>query len=599
MKNNYIGRDDMPAYSQDFAEEVKQNIDIVEVISEYLELKRTGKNYKGLCPFHQEKTPSFTVNPQNQFYYCFGCGAGGDVYSFLMEIENITFFEGLKLLAGRAGLELPNRSKYEKRLDDRREKIFEINQLAAKFYNYLLLEEDVAEKAVVYLNNRGFMEEDLKKFYLGFAPDRWDSLINFLSRKGYERSELLEAGLVLTGKNNSIYDRFRNRIIFPIFNIRDEVIAFGARIVDSNVKNSPKYLNSPETIIFNKSKNLYGLNWAREELRRTDSAIIMEGYTDVIRAHKQGLKNAVASLGTSLTLEQAKLLDRYVSTVYIAYDADTAGGKATVRGLEILKNAGLNVKVIQLPADKDPDDFINQEGKEKFTELMEDAPGLIDYKINQIVGKNNFNDSDIKVELSRKLIKLLAGISDPVEREVYTQRVSTKIEINAGLLRREVEKMNKKDKNYRNRYTKNTNKTNIPVSINKLEAKILKAFIDYPGYRGFIIEELNPGDFKGKYNRLAEKLWSESSKNLQELLASFEEEKIKKRFMEITVMEKMDISQNMLKSWVRKLKEYNRCGKKLSLFHALEEDRKINLDRLNNFLVDFHRLSIDQGKEGL
>ncbi|MFW6238601.1 MAG: DNA primase, partial [Halanaerobiales bacterium] len=264
--------------SRDFSQKVKRSVDIVEVVSDYVNLKKVGKNYQALCPFHQENTPSFTVNPENQFYYCFGCGAGGDVYDFLMEIENITFFESLKILAGRVGLEIPNQSRKSRRINKKRETFFELYRLAARFYNYLLRERDIARQAREYLQQRGFEEEEIEKFHLGYAPDRWRALLKFLTGKGYDREELLEAGLI-SKSNNNYYDRFRNRIIFPIFNVRGEVLSFGGRIINNNI-DSPKYLNSPETLLYSKGDNLYGLNWARDIVRKEGSAVIMEGYTD-------------------------------------------------------------------------------------------------------------------------------------------------------------------------------------------------------------------------------------------------------------------------------------------------------------------------------
>ncbi|HLV08659.1 MAG TPA: DNA primase, partial [Halanaerobiales bacterium] len=372
-------------------EEIKSSIDIVNIISEYVELKRTGKNYKGLCPFHQEKTPSFNVNPERQFFYCFGCGEGGDVFSFLMKIDNITFQEALKILARRSGITLPDYTDRERRIGEQREKVFAINNFVAKYYNYILTNSKAGEKAVDYLDRRGFSAEDIHKFKLGYAPQGWTTLLNFLKSRNYTTEELLKAGLIVKGRNNKLYDRFRERIIFPIFNICGEVLAFGGRIINTTEKNIPKYLNSPETVIYRKGETLYGLNWACDVIRKTGEVIIMEGYTDILTAHCHGLCNAVASLGTALTYKQARLLKRYASMVYIAYDADSAGEQATIRGLDVLKKSGLDVKVINLPGQMDPDDFIQREGKDGFDTEKEKALTLMEFKLQKVIGDTDYS----------------------------------------------------------------------------------------------------------------------------------------------------------------------------------------------------------------
>lgn len=596
----------MAKYSREFPQEVKENLDIVDVISEYVNLKKSGKNYKGLCPFHQEKTPSFTVNPENQYYYCFGCGAGGDVFNFLMEIENITFVKSLKLLARRAGLELPTQNEYQKKLNKKREKVFEIYKLTAKFYNYLLLEMDVGLRAVKYLQNRTFTRKEMNRFYLGYAPDRWRALLNFLTKKGYNKAELKKAGLILrSNKNGKYYDRFRGRVIFPIFNVRGEVLAFGGRIINSSDNSGPKYLNSPETLIYNKGDNLYGLNWARKTMRKTDSAVIMEGYTDILRAHKEGITNAVASLGTALTGEQARLLKRYASTVYIAYDADTAGAKATLRGLDILKEAGLTVKIVSLPSNMDPDDFIKEEGKTAFGELQENALNLVDFKIKQIIGDRDKVETEEKIALSRELVELIAGLNDSIEREIYLQKITDRLEISTDVLKerlkqlRREKKRNKKDKKYKDSYTKNVNKTNSSNNIIELERKILKAFIEYPGYRDSIISTIEPDFFSVSHQKVAEILWENSNRNIQYIIDNIDENlELKQRLTAFAVEEYEEITISLVQSWIRGLLENNKLEKKMEIFRELQADKKIELEDLNNLLVNFQALCKVFRKEG-
>lgn len=586
----------MSGVSEDFIEKLKDTVDIVDVVSDYVALKKTGKNYKGLCPFHQEKTPSFTINPDKQFYYCFGCGAGGNVFNFLMEIEHITFQETLKILAKRAGLEIPHQSSHEKRIMVERDRLFEINQVAAKFYHYLLMEKEIAAKAVEYLKKRGFTREDMESFYLGYAPPGWRSLLNFMTGRGYQQEELLKAGLVLTNNNNSYYDRFRDRIIFPIFNLRGEVLAFGGRIINSTVSNTPKYLNSPDTLIYKKGENLYGFNWARDKIRETDSAIMMEGYTDVLSAHKAGITNAVASLGTALTVEQAKFLKRYAQTIFIAYDADAAGTSATLRGLDILKKAGLNVRVINLPENTDPDDFIREQGKKEFARLQEEACSLIDFKIEQIVKGKDLTKTDEKVNLTREIVQLLAGLEDKIEREVYLQEIADRFQLNFEVLREEVARVSrdkdskKKDKNYQNRYTKKDNETNSLNNINRLEKIILKYCIDNPELR----EQILPQFFTATNRKLARLILDNSAKDIRSVIDKIEDEDLRKKALALTMAEGETLSPVRLRILVDKLIYRNKIG----IYRELQDEEGLSLTKLNNLLIYFQQLSNYQGKEG-
>jgi DNA primase len=595
----------MTPFSQnDFVEEVKDKIDIVDVIGEYVQLKKTGKNYKGLCPFHQENTPSFTINPSQQFYHCFGCGEGGDVFNFLMEIEHITFKKGLKILAKRAGLEIPHQSEYQRKRANLRGELFTINELAAKFYNYLLLNLDVGEKALNYLSERGYTKENIKRYQLGYAPDRWDSLLNFLADKGYKRADLVKAGLVIAKDNNRHYDRFRNRIIFPINNIRGEVLAFGGRIISSN-SSQPKYLNSPETMIYDKGENLYGINWAKASLRAHDNAVIMEGYTDVLTAHMEGIENAVASLGTALTAKQARFLQRYVSRVYIAYDADTAGAKATLRGLDILQDEGLSVRVIGLPDDMDPDDFIKQKGSKAFEELKEEALELVEFKIEQVIQSKQDNKADEKVNLTRKIVKILADLKDPLARDVYAHQIADRLSLDGEILHNEVEKFckkkvrkGKKDKNNKNSYTKNINKTKSNDSIYRLERRILKVYIDYPEYRAKISENLTYEHFfNNLYRKVFRLLSNNKINNIDSFIDNIEDDKIKQLLMKLVVNEKKDIPYSTLRNWILKLKEKYRFQEKKRLYNELQQN-DLTLESLNRFLVNFQRLNKDHREEG-
>lgn len=592
----------MTGISDRFKENLKNTVDIVDVISDYVQLKQSGKNFKGLCPFHQEKTPSFNVNPDRQFYYCFGCGAGGDVFNFLMDIENITFQESLKILARRVGMVIPEETALDRKHITEREKLFEINQLAARFYHYLLMKKDVAVTAVQYLSQRGFTIDDMKEYRLGYAPEGWRSLLNFLTERGYSQKELVKSGLVLPGKNNSFYDRFRGRVIFPIFNLRGEVLAFGGRIINNKNKNqqgfTPKYLNSPDTLIYKKGENLYGLNWARNEMRQADEAVMMEGYTDVLSAHRSGINTAVASLGTALTAEQARLLKRYVSTVYISYDADTAGARATLRGLDILKNEGLNVRVIKLPEGTDPDEYIKSEGTDLFLNLKKRALTLMDFKIEQLVKQFDLSKTDEKVKLTRALINLLVETKDRIERELYLQRIAERFQFDPEIIKKELNRSiyNKdgkiRDKNFGNRYTKKDNETKPNNNINKIEKLLIKIYIDNPEYSGVIDNYLIPEFFSEDTREMVDILRNNKDMGINQLLDKIKDNTLKSKFYEITIAQTKKANKEKVEKILTKFIFYL----KHNIYIELQQGN-LPLERLNELFIRFKQLSCSQGKE--
>ena len=356
-------------YSDDMIEEVRVKNDIVDVISQYVKLQRKGSSYFGLCPFHNEKTPSFSVSPAKQMYYCFGCGAGGNVFTFIMEYENFSFGEALKFLADRVGVELPQieYSKEAQAQANLRSSLLEIQKAAASYFYYNLRREN-GKTAYHYLKNRGLSYETMKKFGLGYSDKYSDDLYQYLKKKGYSDELLLESGLFQADERKGIYDKFWNRVIFPIMDVNNRVIGFGGRVMGEGM---PKYLNSPETKIFDKSRNLYGLNIARTS--RKKQLIICEGYMDVISMHQAGFTNAVASLGTALTSGHASLIKRYTDEVLLLYDSDEAGVRAALRGIPILRSAGVKSKVVDLKPYKDPDEFIKAEGPERFEERLSKA----------------------------------------------------------------------------------------------------------------------------------------------------------------------------------------------------------------------------------
>ena len=358
-------------------EKVKEENDIVDVISDVVRLKRTGKNYSGLCPFHHEKTPSFSVSQDKQIFKCFGCGETGNVISFVMKNKSMTFPEAVGYLADRANITLEFEDKKLSVIQKKKENIYKINRIMGRYYYSNLLKNKIAME---YFLRRGINENILRKFGLGYSLEGWQNSVNYLKKLGISENLMLETGFVVKSEKGRIYDRFRNRVMFPVFDHNGKVIGFGGRVLDDS---KPKYLNSPETILFQKGTNLYGLNFAVKAGLPNKEIIIVEGYMDCISLHQCGITNSVASLGTALTEKQSRLLKRYVDKVIIAYDADVAGQMATLRGLDILREAGLEVAVLNIPMGKDPDEFIRANGKDAFLTLIKNSESLMDYKLRR------------------------------------------------------------------------------------------------------------------------------------------------------------------------------------------------------------------------
>ncbi|MGE5587339.1 MAG: DNA primase [Clostridia bacterium] len=427
----------MRGYSDDVLNELRAKSDIVEVISGYVALKQAGRTYKGLCPFHTEKTPSFVVSPEKQLFHCFGCGAGGDVFSFVMKAENLGFAEAVRLLADRAGVVIDEGTQGTAEARERQRAVYEANEAACEYFEHVLSKSPEAENARAYLKRRGLVDEIVAQFRLGYALPSWDALLRALAKRKIARETLLEAGLVVPGKDpGSCYDRFRARLMFPICDPSGRVIGFGGRVHDDSV---PKYLNSPETALFKKGRNLYGLHLAKDSIRRESAAVVVEGYMDAIAAHQHGFGNVVASLGTALTEEQARVLRRYAPAVVIAYDADAAGATATVRGMEILADAGLAVRVASLPEGEDPDATLRRGGAEALARVLADAKPLIDYKLHLAISSSDLGTVEGRVRGAREAARVIATIGSAVERSEYTRKAASELEIDPEALSRDVE----------------------------------------------------------------------------------------------------------------------------------------------------------------
>ncbi|WP_069649345.1 DNA primase [Caloranaerobacter ferrireducens] len=525
--------------NEDLIQEIREKNEIVGVISQYINLKRTGANYKALCPFHNEKTPSFVVSSSKQIFHCFGCGVGGDVITFIMKYENLDFKEAIKLLADRAGIEIDESNmKKNVELERRKNRLYQINREAARYFYYNLRRNS---KGYSYFRKRGVSDNTIKAFGLGYANSTWDDLLKYLVSKGYKEEELLEAGLIIERQSkNGFYDRFRDRVMFPIVNTRGRVIGFGGRVLDDSV---PKYLNSPDTLVFSKGNNLFGLNLVYKN-SKIDKILLVEGYMDVISLYNKGIVYSVASLGTAFTENQGKMLKRWNDSIYICYDSDDAGLKASNKALDLLKKIGFKPRVIVLPDGLDPDEYINRFGKKSFEKLFDTALDYIDFKILYYKKKFDINTVQGKVDFIKNISQNIKNISSPVERDVYINRVSDETNISVDAIRKEIFgvkgiKTGLKDK-YINTNYRNNNKSKIVPVENVLEPghltaekSLLNLLINDEYIYEKIKENFSPDDFLDPINRKIAELVYDSYKEgrkiiKQDLINNFSDSELDK-----------------------------------------------------------------------
>lgn len=417
-----------------FIDELMARCDIADVVADYVPLTRKGGSLWGCCPFHSERTPSFHVVPERQMYKCFGCGKGGGVINFIMEIENLSYPDAVRFLAKRAGLQVPE-ERGDGGFRKKRERLLALNKEAARYF-HSVLHSPAGQAGVEYLfGKRKLSKATVTRFGLGMAPEGWDKLITAMSAKGYEKSELLEAGLVVRSKEGRVYDRFRNRVMFPIIDLRGDVIGFGGRVLDDS---TPKYLNSPDTPVFNKGRNLFALNIAKKT--RLGRIILTEGYMDTLSLHQAGFDCAVASLGTALTPDHAQLLSRYTKEVVIAYDGDGAGVSAAQRAIGLLEKTGMKVRVLRMKGAKDPDEFIGKYGSEAFAKLLDQSENHIEYRIDQVKGKYDLTDDAQRVEFLKEAVPILAQLPSPAEREIYGARCAETAGVSADVVAQEIKR---------------------------------------------------------------------------------------------------------------------------------------------------------------
>lgn len=426
---------------EDIINEIKYRNDIETAISSYVNLKRRGKNLVGLCPFHSEKTPSFTVYPESSSFYCFGCGAGGDVFTFTSLIENLDYIEAVKLLAERSGVTLPQ-DGYDDSMQKLKNKIYDINRDTARFFHSFLMSPE-GKWALDYLTGRGLTLKTIKHFGLGAAPDSWDMLIKHLKEKGYREEDMLAAGVVGKSQRGTLYDRFRKRVMFPIINIRGNIIAFSGRAMPGEDKQGGKYVNTSDTPVYKKSSNLFGMNFAKNDC--SERVILVEGNMDVISLHQAGFTNAVAPLGTAFTTEQANLLARYTREIILTLDADAAGQKAIKRASQLLENTGLKTRVVVIPDGKDPDEFIKKNGPDRFRALLEGAVSDIEYKLLTAAKDINLESEDGRLRYLAAAAEIVAGSDDVMTRDIYIGKLSEKYGVSRTALNAKVEEIRKKN----------------------------------------------------------------------------------------------------------------------------------------------------------
>lgn len=512
---------------EEFIQELKYRSDIVDVVSSYVQLRHRGKTYSGLCPFHSEKTPSFHVYPDNQSFYCFGCGAGGDVVTFVRRMENLEYVEALRFLAQRAGMEMPEdvRDDGSARMKTR---VLEINRETARIF-YQNLISPGGQAGLRYLRERGLTDKTIRRFGLGYSMPSWDNLTNQLKAKGFTEEELLAAAVASRGKSGSVFDMFRGRVMFPIIDLRGNVIGFGGRQLGGD--NGPKYLNSPDTPVFKKSRNLFALNFAKASKEK--GMILCEGYMDVIAQHQAGFDNAVATLGTALTPDQCRLLSQYTDLVMLSYDSDEAGQKATKRGIELLSQIGMKIKVINIPDAKDPDEFIKKFGAQRFRMLLEGSANATEFAIARIRQKYDMETDDGRMNCLKELAAYLAELPNAIERDVYLSRIAMDAGISKEALSSQVTSIQKRQA--RSRRRKEDEELRVyavkvpgsgPGGINEMqrrnnmkcavaEDKLLAVLCKNPDYFRHISGRIGPEQFVTDLNRsIAQALFQRLRENL-------------------------------------------------------------------------------------
>lgn len=594
-------------YSDELLDEIKSKNDIIDIVSQYVVLKRSGRNYMGLCPFHKEKSPSFCVSPDKQIFHCFGCGVGGNVIHFIGKIENLNFIESLELLANRAGIELPKSGNAE---DDRisrlKSRVYELNKCAAEFYHQNLY-KPTAKPAQEYVKKRRLDNRTLKAFKIGYSG-RFNELYTELHSKGFTEEEILASCLVNKNQDGKFIDRFRNRLMFPIFDARDRVIAFGGRVLDDS---KPKYINSPEDIVYSKGRHLFAYNLAKKNNPKT--IIIVEGYMDAVSLHQRGISNAVASLGTALTEAQGRLLRRSCEKVVIGYDADGAGQAATLRGLEILQNLGCDIRILQIEGAKDPDEFVVKYGPERFQKYVDSAISLVEFKVKMLKRQLNLENVNDKIKFLNEVANILSKIENNMEREVYIDKISLEYKVSKEAIYAEVNKKlygnSQSEKKLERPVTtirevkQDVAEKEVDEKTKKTESLIIYLLINYPDKSFVRLANIVKNNLiKLEKNKLIiNKLYEEHGKgniNIESIIDLFEDENIVNYLsgimssnFEITDVDKCidDVILTYKKEIL--LKKRNDIMNKLNSQNTITKDEVANLEEeLNSVIIQLAKI---------
>ncbi|MEW6608968.1 MAG: DNA primase [bacterium] len=556
-------------------EEVRNRTDLVDVISDYVLLKKSGENYKGLCPFHSEKTPSFTVNPRKGIFHCFGCGVGGNIYSFLMKMEKMEFVDAVKHLAARCGVAIPQfqPSKQIQEIDT----LYKINELASKFYEQLLWSSE-GQRALDYFKKRKLTPQTIKKFKLGYAPDSWDRLLNTL--KGYPQDKICQVGLILPREGGGYYDRFRNRITFPIINSFNKIVGFGARVLDDSL---PKYVNSPESPIYYKSKILYGLNFAKEPIRKANAAIIVEGYMDAILLSQAGFENVVAVAGTAFTQDQVGLLKKFGEKAFVLFDPDIAGIQATLRGLDLLIEQEIEVKVISLPPKLDPADFISQFGTQEFSKCLQNAENLLDYQFKQHIATADINIAASKIKALENILPTISKITNLIQKRDFIKKVAEGLRIDEEIILSELKKGQKKAPVSTSEYI-----TKQEEGVVLAEKGLIKSMLENEVWAKQISIELNPDDFSNtqcqQIIKIIVELLNQKKAISPPQIIDLVDEKAKDLITYLLLQKDFGVEkEKLINEYIKKIKENNLRKKKLEIQKAIAQLKEDNEELLRQY----------------
>lgn len=579
---------------ENILEDILSRIDIVELIAGYIPLKRAGRNFKAHCPFHHEKTPSFMVSAERQIYHCFGCGAGGNAFNFLMQYERMSFLEAVEVLAKKAGVALPDRQKLSPGAVNLNTELYKINELAVSFYeNNLSAACGLLPRS--YLKGRGINDETIKLFRLGYALDKWDALINHLRLKNINLSLMEKAGLVLAKEGGGYYDRFRNRILFPIFDIKSRPLGFGARVLNDKDNSQPKYINSPETLIYSKGRNLYGLNFTKDSIREANLAVIVEGYLDFIIPYQAGLHNIVASLGTALTIEQAHLLKRYTDNVVMVYDPDTAGQMASLRTLGTFIEEGIDVKVVSLPEGYDPDLYVRKNGIDSFKEAVIGAQNLLDYMLKILKTRYNSKEIEGKAKIISEILPTINKFKNAVLKSEYVRKLAEDLKVEEDAIWQEINKIKKED---RGGFNTDATVRKREINVNPTERLLIKLMLEESDLIERIRQDLTPGDFRDAItSKIASIMFEliEQGKSIEpkKLLNYFQDESVAQLICESSFMTGItsENKDRVVADCIQRLKnEKNRLHRQRLHDEIKLAQRSGDEERLHTLIQEFHDL---------